>query len=77
MLGCTHVVEQHLFSMFSSILTFDFDLILNFWGPDGLFLGSKHIVEQYLFSLFSSISTFDFDLILESFYFLGPKWAIF
>ena len=36
-LGSTHVVEQLLFSMFSSILTFDFDLIfgsfLTFWGP--------------------------------------------
>ena len=43
-LGSTHVVEQLSFSMFSSILTFDFDLILGsfltFWGPNGLFLGS-------------------------------------
>ena len=40
----THVVEQLSFSMFPSILTFDFDLhlwpFLNFWGPNGLFLGS-------------------------------------
>ena len=42
-LGYTHVVEQLSFSMFPSILTFDFDLILwsflTFWGPIGLFLG--------------------------------------
>ena len=41
--GFTHVVEQLSFSMFSSILTFDFDLILGsfltFGGPNGLFLG--------------------------------------
>ena len=40
-LGSTPVVEQILFSMFSSIMTFDFDLILRsfltFWGPNGLF----------------------------------------
>ena len=43
-LGSTHVVEQLSFSMFPSILTFDFDIILGsfltFWGPNGLFLGS-------------------------------------
>ena len=42
-LGSTHVVEKLSFSMFPSILTFDFDLILgsflSFWGPNGLFLG--------------------------------------
>ena len=42
-LGYTHVVEQLSFSMFPSILTFDFDLILGsfltFGGPNGLFLG--------------------------------------
>ena len=36
-LGYTHVVEQLSFSMFSSILIFDFYLILGyfflFWGP--------------------------------------------
>ena len=41
--GSTHVVEQLSFSMFPSILTFDFTLILGlfltFWGPNGLFLG--------------------------------------
>ena len=60
-LGSTHVVEQHSFSMFLSILTFDFDLIfvsfLTLWGPNGLFLGlelgsttdlgSTHVVEQH------------------------------
>ena len=59
-LGSIHVVEQLSFSMFPSILTFDFDLILGsfltFWGPNGLFLDSMrdskavleytHIVEQ-------------------------------
>ena len=42
-MGSTHVVEHLLFSMFPSILLFDFDLIfwssLTFWGPNGLFLG--------------------------------------
>ena len=42
-LGSTHVVEQLSFCMFSSILIFDFYLILGsfltFWGPNGLFLG--------------------------------------
>ena len=41
-LGSTHVVEQLSFCMFSSILIFDFYLILEsfmtFWGPNGLFL---------------------------------------
>ena len=44
-LGSTHVVEQLSFSMFPSILTFDFDLILGsfliFGGPNGLFLGLR------------------------------------
>ena len=43
-LGSTHVIEQLLFLVFPSILTFDFDLILGslftIWGPNGLFLGS-------------------------------------
>ena len=42
-LGSTYVVEQLSFSLFLSILTFDFDLILGsfltFWGPNRLFLG--------------------------------------
>ena len=43
--GSTDVVEQLLFSIVSSILTFDFDLILEsfftFWGPNVQFLGSE------------------------------------
>ena len=64
-LGSTHVVEQLSFSLFLSILTFDFDSILGsfltFWGPNGLFLGlgkgpntvlgSTHVVEQLYFSM--------------------------
>ena len=42
-LGSTNVVEQLSFSLFLSILTFDFDSILGsfltFGGPNGLFLG--------------------------------------
>ena len=77
-LGSTHVVEQLSFSMFSSILIFDFYLILgslsSFWGPNGLFLGmgkgsttflgSTHVVEQLSFSMLSSFLIFDFYLIL-------------
>ena len=78
-LGSTHVLEQLSFSIFPSILTFDFYLILGsfltFWGPNGLFLGlrkgsntvlgSTHVVEQLSFSMFFPILIFDFDLILE------------
>ena len=67
--------------MFSSILSFDFDLIfgsfLTFEGPNWLFfgvrlrfktvLGSTHVAEQLLFSIVPSILTFDFDLTLGSF----------
>ena len=77
-----NVVEQLIFSMFTSVMTFDFDLILglflSFWSANGLFLrsvyGSKtvlrstHIVEQLSFSMFLSILTFEFDLILGSFF---------
>ena len=39
----SHVVEQLLFSIFRSILTYDFDSILGsfftFWGHNGLFFG--------------------------------------
>ena len=74
--------------MFSSILTFDFDLLLGsfliFWGPNGQFLGlgwgsttvlgSTYVVEKLSFSMFPSILTFDFDLILGSFLtFFGPN----
>ena len=41
--NCFHIVEQLLFSMFLSIVTFDFNLILGsfftFRGPEELFLG--------------------------------------
>ena len=74
-MGSTHVDEQLLFSIVSSILIFDFDLILglflDFWGPNGLFLGlgsgskaifgSTHIVEQLSFSIIPSILTFKLD----------------
>ena len=63
--GSTHIVQQLLFSLFPSILAFDFDLILGlfftFWGPSGLFLGSMwgsitvlgstHVVEKLSFSM--------------------------
>ena len=46
-LGSTYVVEQLSFSMFASILTFDFDLIFGsfatFWGPNGLFMGRERL----------------------------------
>ena len=86
--GSTHFVEQLLFSMFQSILTFDFDLIFEsfftFWGPNGLFLGfgkvsktvlgSTHVIEQHSFCMFPSIMIFDFYLILRSFLtFWGPN----
>ena len=72
-LGSTSVVDQLLFSIVPSILTFDFDLILEsfftFWGPNGLILGSgvgskivfgsTHVVEQLLFSKVPSILTLD------------------
>ena len=62
-LGSTHIMQQLLFSLFPSILMFDFDLILGlfltFLGPNGLFLGamwgsktvlgSTHVVEQLSF----------------------------
>ena len=80
-LGSTHVVEQLSYSLFLSILTFGFDLILGsfftFWGPNGLFLGlrkssksflgSTHLVEQFSFSMFLSILIFDFYLISGTF----------
>ena len=80
-LGSNYVVEQLSSSLFFSILTFYFDLILgsflSFWGPNGLFLGfgkgsnsvlgSTHVVEQLSFSMFSSILIFDLYLIFGSF----------
>ena len=63
--GSTHIVQQLIFSLFPSILMFDFDLILGlfltFFCPNGLFLGSmwgskivlgsKHVVEQLSISM--------------------------
>ena len=87
-MGSTHLVEQLLFSLLLSILTFDFNLILwsflTFWGPNGLFLGlwtgsktvlaSTLVAEQLSFSMFPSILQFDFYLILWSFLtFWGPS----
>ena len=87
-MGSIHVVEQFSFSLFLSILTFNFDSILGsfltFWGPNGLFLGlgegqnivlgSTHVVEQLSFSKLPSILKFDLDLILGSFLtFWGPN----
>ena len=86
-LGSTHVVEQLSFSLFVSILTFNFDSnlgsFLTFWGPNGLILGlgkgpktvlgSTHVVKQLSLSLFLSILTFDFDSIFwVIFGILGP-----
>ena len=91
-LGSTHIVQQLLFSLFLSILTFDFDLILGSFfalgGSNGLFfglrwgsitvLGTTQVVEQILFSIVPSILTFDFDLILGSFLtFWGPNVLFF
>ena len=67
--GSTHVVQKLLFSIVSSILTFDFDLILGSvltcWGPNRLLLGlgkalntvlgSTHVAEQHSFSMISLI----------------------
>ena len=78
-LGSTHIVQQLLFSLFPSILMFDFDLILGlfltFLGPNGLFfgsmwgsktvLGSTHVVEQLSFSMIPLILTLELDLNLN------------
>ena len=90
-MGSTHVVEQLSFSLFLSILTFDFDSILGsfltFWGPNGLFLGlgkgsnsvlgSTHVVEQLSFSMLSSILTFYFCLIWGNFFSFGGPNGLF
>ena len=51
-LGSTHVVEQLSFSMFLSILIFDFYLILgsffSFWVPTGYFLGWGRVQQLIL-----------------------------
>ena len=68
-LGSSHVVEQISFSLFLSILTFDFNLILGsfltFWGPYGLYfglgkcsttvLGSTYVVFIFFVTLNSDI----------------------
>ena len=56
-------------------------VVLDIWGPNGLFLGSMwcsrtvlrstHVVEQLSFSLFPSIPTFDFELSLGLFRIFG------
>ena len=50
-LGSTHVAEQLLFSMFPSILTFDFALnlgsFLTFWGSNGLFWGQGGVQKLF------------------------------
>ena len=81
-LGPNGKAEQLLFSIFTSILTFNF-YFLGFWGPNGIFLelgygsntvlGSAHITEQLIFSLLPSIQTLNFDLILM----LSKLWSIF
>ena len=49
-LGCNNKVQQLLFPMFYSILTFDFlGLFLTFWGPNGLFLCSKTVLNNFHF----------------------------
>ena len=68
-----------LFSMFPSILSYDFNLILGlffllFWSPKELFSGSGYdlksvfgstlVIKQLSFSVIPSILTFEIDLIL-------------
>ena len=77
-------ITSTFFVPFHSDISFwlNFGVILDFWGPNGLFLGwgkgsktvlgSTHVVEQLSFSMFSSILIFYFYLILGSFLtFLG------
>ena len=64
--NCTHVVEQLSFSMFPSILTFDFDLILGlflifFLVLMGYFLGWGRVQNCFGDSSFSALScSFEF-----------------
>ena len=86
-LGSTHIVNKLLFSIFPSILTFDFDLILTFWGPKGLLLGSiwgsktvsrsTHVLEQLLFLWFLQFWHLNLAWFWGCFAFLGPWWAVF
>ena len=85
--GSTNIVAQLSFSMLSSIVTFEFDLVLGlfltFWGFFVVEFGSKtisrctRVVKHLLFSKFSSIPTFDFDLILGSFFTFGALMGLF
>ena len=68
-LAYTHVVEQISFSMFPSILTLDFDLILwsflTFWGPNGLLFGVMEGAKN--FRVYSySLATFVFYVSFKS-----------
>ena len=58
-MGSTHVAEQLLFSMFPSILTFDFALnlgsFLTFWGSNGLFWGQVGLNNCFGVSLYRLI----------------------
>ena len=77
----THVVEQLSFSMFLSILTFDFNLFfgsfLTFWGPNKLFLwlrlksGLDEVESKFILYV-SFNSDICFYLILGSFRLFGP-----
>ena len=85
-MGSTYAVEQLSFSLFFSILTFYFDLILGsfftFWGPNELYLGlgkgsntvlgSTHVVEQLSFCMFPSILVLVSTQFWGHFDFLGP-----
>ena len=84
-MGSTHVGEQLLFSIVSSILTFYFDLILGsflaFWGPNGLFLG--WIGLKAVWGLLILTSTFCFlsfalfllyNVVLSSYGGRGGRW---
>ena len=90
-MGTTYVVEQLSSSLFLSIPTFDFDLILGsfftFLGPNGLFfglgkgsntvLGSINVVAQLSFTMLSSILIFDFYLIWGHFLVFGALTGYF
>ena len=88
--GVYSLVEQLSFSLFLSILTFDFDLIYGsfyFLGPNRLFLGlvkgsknvlgSTHVVKQLSFCKLSSFLIFDFYLILGLFFTFGALTSCF
>ena len=85
----THIVQILLFSLFPSILTFDFNLILwlflTFWGPNWLFLGSMfkncfglHSCSWTTLIFYDSLnSDILIDLIFGSFLFVwGPNGLV-